>query len=136
MGKGGSLIYWVPLFWNAATGLPDSMNRILGGSFLLCLLLLAGCSSPEGRHETIPCAIGTDAAWSSDCPVERNRDMLTIRHADGGFRRFLIVRDGNGLVAADGAEQASILITGKDEIELSIGHDRYRLPARFAEGTR
>lgn len=117
-------------------------HRALKGSFLLCLAL-AGCDRPAGSGgmagggaETIPCAIGEDAAWSRDCPVERNRDLLTVRHADGGFRRFRIVQDGRSVIAADGAEPANILIVGKGEIELSVGQDRYRLPARFAEGAR
>ncbi|WP_176595762.1 hypothetical protein [Sphingobium aromaticivastans] len=102
---------------------------------LLCLVL-AGCGhSPDsGGAETIACAIGANAAWSDDCLVERVRDLVTVRHADGGFRRFRIVHDGRGVVPADGAERAAISIAGKDEIELSVGQDRYRLPARFAEG--
>ncbi|WP_352000023.1 hypothetical protein VVT58_04525 [Sphingobium sp. SJ10-10] len=107
---------------------------------MLCLAL-AGCGRPSGSggladegHEMIPCAIGADAAWKDDCPVEHDHDLLTIRHADGGFRRFLIVHDGRGVVPADGAENAAILIAGKGEIELRAGQDRYRLPAQFAGG--
>jgi hypothetical protein len=112
-------------------------NRALKGSVLLCLAL-AGCGSPSesAGRETIFCAIGANAAWRDDCPVERTRDLLTVRHADGGFRRFRIVQDGRGVVPADGAERADIGIAGKDEIELSVGQDRYRLPVRFAEGKK
>ncbi|KEQ53468.1 putative uncharacterized protein precursor [Sphingobium chlorophenolicum] len=110
-------------------------NRALKGSLLLCLALAAcGRSSNLAGQETISCAIGVGAAWRDDCPVERARDLLTVRHADGGFRRFRIVHDGRGVVPADGAERADIRIAGKDAIELSIGQDRYRVPVRFAEG--
>lgn len=142
--------YWLPSCWNAAASLPEGQHsgmigvkhpqRALKGSLLLCLAL-AGCGRPSGSgsladkgHEMIACAIGADAPWKDDCPVERDRDLLTIRHVDGGFRRFLIVHDGRGVVPADGAESASILIAGKGEIELRAGQDRYRLPAQFAGG--
>jgi len=36
-------------------------------------------------------------------------------------------------VPADGAEQAAIVVVGKGMIELSVGKDRYRLPARLSE---
>ena len=63
---------------------------------------------------------------------DRGGDMLTLRHPDGGFRRLRIVRDGRGLVSADGAEEAKLAIIDKGLIEVAIGADRYRLPATVA----
>ncbi|BAI96563.1 MULTISPECIES: hypothetical protein [Sphingobium] len=110
---------------------------------LLTCLALAGCGGSLGAgelagkgRELISCAIGPGAEWSEDCPVERDGELLTVRHADGGFRRFRIVHDGRGIAPADGAEEASILVAGKGAIELSVGQDRYRFPARLSEGKR
>ena len=65
--------------------------------------------------------------------VERTagRDVLfTIRSPSGSFRRLVATQDGRGVMAADGAEPAKVTVVGKDLIEVSIGSDRYRLPAR------
>ena len=112
---------------------------VLVGSFFLCLGL-AGCGRRSGAgeqagegQERISCAIGPGVGWTEDCLVEQDRDLLTVRHVDGGFRRFQIVHDGRGVVPADGAEQAAIVVVGKGMIELSVGKDRYRLPARLSE---
>lgn len=117
-------------------------SRSLMQDALLCLAL-TGCSPrPESGElagkgrEKIFCAIGPGAEWSEDCAVERDGKMLTVRHADGGFRRFRIVHDGRGIAPADGAEQAGIQVAGKGAIALSVGQDRYRLPARFSEGKK
>lgn len=110
---------------------------------LCCLpaLMLMSCGKQGGdgdtvtRHDgnAIECAIGQDAAWTRACRVERNKDatgvVLTLRHADGGFRRLRIVDDGRGVVPADGAEQVGMKVIGDRRIELSLGQDRYRLPA-------
>ena len=80
----------------------------------------------------ILCARG-DAALTRSCSVEQTQGpdglVLTIRHPDGGFHRFLATRDGRGVVAADGAEQAQVDIHGSDGIDVALGGDRYRLPA-------
>lgn len=119
--------------------------RIFDGSIgagLLCLAL-AACGKPApgsgqeadgGRN--VECAIGAKADWTHDCVVQRDGDMLTLRHADGGFRRFTIVRDGRGLVPADGAEEAGIRIVGDGQIELTVADARYRLPATIADESR
>jgi hypothetical protein len=72
------------------------------------------------------------AQWARDCTAERDGDMLTIRHPDGGFRRFRILGDGHGFEAADGAEPAKLTIIGQDRIEAVAGSDRYRLPVQVA----
>jgi len=64
--------------------------------------------------------------------VERDGDLLTLRHSDGGFRRLRIVRDGRGVITADGAELVTVNMADKGQIELSIGGEGYRLPATVA----
>ncbi len=58
--------------------------------------------------------------------------MLTVRHPDGGFRRFAVTSDGSGLVSADGAEPAAVSLRDGG-IEVVVGTDRYRFPATVAE---
>lgn len=83
----------------------------------------------------ILCARG-DEPLRRGCTVDRTQDdrglILTIRHGDGGFHRLLVTRDGRGVVAADGAEQARVAIVDPQSIEVKIGTDRYRLPATIA----
>lgn len=55
--------------------------------------------------------------------------ILTVRHANGGFRRLLVTKDGRGVVSADGAAPAKVAITGPNMIDVAIEGDRYRLPA-------
>ena len=121
------------------------ISEALAKAGLLCLAL-AGCdgsgetaagqqamySSASSTGGVADCAIGAAADWSRSCPVERTGDLVTLRHPVGGFRRFQVVKDGRGLVAADGAEQATVTVTGQDQIEISVGEDRYRLPATMA----
>lgn len=118
---------------------------------LLCLTLAACGSSGEagggnaatpagassaGDDRVVACALGGSINWTRDCAIDQSKDArgkaLTIRHPDGGFRRFDIVADGRGLVPGDGSEQARISSAGADGIEVAVGQDRYRLPATFA----
>ncbi|HYJ83890.1 MAG TPA: hypothetical protein VEW26_13745 [Allosphingosinicella sp.] len=99
------------------------------------LFLTAACGGPpEARaEERIECAVDGAAAFERVCVVERTAGreiLLTIRSPSGGFRRLAVARDGRGVTAADGAEPATVTIAGKGLIEVSIGSDRYRLPAR------
>ena len=55
--------------------------------------------------------------------------LFTIRSPSGSFRRLAATSDGRGVMAADGAEEATVAIVGKGLIEVSIGGNRYRLPA-------
>lgn len=114
------------------------MGLRLSGALMLAGLALAGCDGKGGRtgaiadgDSLIDCAIGK-GDWSRECGVEREGDMLTLRHPDGGFRRLRIVQDGRGLVSADGAEDAKLTIIDKGLVEVTIGADRYRLPATVA----
>lgn len=85
----------------------------------------------EGR---IPCAIGAAVEFATNCTIERGRTqdglILTIRHPDGGFHRLRVTTDGRGVIAADGARQATVSVIDKDAIEVAIEDARYRLPAR------
>ena len=99
------------------------------------LPLLAACGGPPaaGAEERIECAVDGAAAFERVCIVERTagRDvLLTLRSPSGSFRRLVATQDGRGVMAADGAEPAAVRVVGKDLIEVSIGADRYRLPAR------
>jgi len=119
---------------------------------LLLALLLAGCDSHgQGSTDTralarveaeqrrdaeddgmILCARG-DGPLTRSCTVEQMQGsddlILTVRQPDGGFRRLLATRDGRGVVAADGAQQADVSIAGNEGIDVVIGDDHYRLPA-------
>lgn len=90
----------------------------------------------EGR---IPCALGGGDDFSTRCTIERAQTqdglMLTVRHPDGGFHRLRVTRDGRGVIAADGAQSATVTIIGKDAIEVAIDNGRYRLPATVKGAT-
>lgn len=108
---------------------------------VLLSLSLAACdqASPGGGGKSttggaaIPCALAGAAAFKAECTVERSTTddgiVLTLHHPDGGFRRLQVATDGRGVVTADGADAASIKVVGADAIEVSVGEDRYRLPA-------
>jgi hypothetical protein len=104
------------------------------------LALLAGCSSGKSEApavaqggEHISCAVAGAKAFSDTCAVDRievdGKLTLVVRHPDGAFRRFAVVRDGRGLVVADGAEQAETSIKG-DKLAVSVAGDRYLFPAK------
>jgi hypothetical protein len=114
-------------------------------------LLIAACGSgPEGDAESlaeaeamarkdaaeggmIECAVSGFTNFTRTCAVERATEetglILTIRHDDGGFRRLRVMKDGSGVVAADGAEPAMVSTVGDNLIEVTVAGDRYRLPA-------
>jgi hypothetical protein len=110
----------------------------------LLLLLVSSCSDdgvdeanaplvtdPE-KAERVECAIGEDS-FAPACTVERavtaDGLTLTLRGPAGGFRRLLVTKDGRGVVAADGADQAVVTPLGPDRIEVAVAGERYRLPA-------
>ena len=90
----------------------------------------------DGRVE---CALAGSAIFKRICTAERtaaaNADILFIRHADGGFRRFRILTDGRGLAPADGFDETKISLMENGMIEVSSGDDRYRLPAQIKSDT-
>ena len=113
------------------------------------LLILAACGRQPADPGTLSNAIdnaqaraGGDARiegatgaapFARDCTVERTESaeglILTVRRPDNGFHRLLVVGDGRGVIAADGAEAAKVALIGDGRIEVAIGGDRYRLPA-------
>lgn len=121
------------------------MKRLL----LASLALLAACGGPAdppaaptngaaapppgAPDNRIECKPAGAAAFARACTVEsaesRDGRILTIRKADGGFRRILIDRQGS-IFAADGAEQVTLLRTSTEAsapTEIEIGGDRFRL---------
>ena len=113
-------------------------------ALLPAFLLLVACGGGSGgaapnatveNDGRIDCRIGADTQFTRFCTVERTRTedgtLLTVRKPDGGFRRLMATRDGRGVVAADGAEPAEVRIVGEDLIEVAIGGDSFRLPARI-----
>ena len=116
-------------------------------SFALVLLLI-GCGESEKSNGPAPlvpqggaavdapaeppktiCAVDGAADLAPVCDRELVDGLLTLRHPSGGFRRLQIMTDGRGVIAADGAELASVTTIGTSLIEVNIGGDRYRLPA-------
>jgi hypothetical protein len=98
------------------------------------LALLAACGGPPApKAETrIECAVDGAADFARVCTVERTpgpNALFTVRAPSGSFRRLAATSDGRGVMAADGAEPATVRIVGPGLIEVSIGGDRYRLPA-------
>jgi hypothetical protein len=125
------------------------MAGLRRSGLVLALAALAGCSSaeeseaapveadevaeaPEGA-ELIECAIGGGQWFLRECTVEQAQldgaRILTVRHPDGGFRRFELVSDGRGLAVADGAVEAVTEIHEGNRLDVSVGNDRYRFPA-------
>lgn len=109
-------------------------------SAALALMVASACSQgqevqaqAEAGADTIECAIGSGSDFGPDCMVERTTvgqvKVLVVRHADGGFRRFEELPDGAGLAAYDGADAVKQRLDG-DFLEVEIGGDRYRFPAR------
>lgn len=105
------------------------------------LLLLSGCQQGASDRQGTAHAAGSGdlvecraaGQWARDCAAERDGDLLTLRHPDGGFRRLRILSDGRGLEAADGSEPARVTIIDGQRIEVTVGTDAYRLPAQIAK---
>ena len=101
-------------------------------------LALAACGEADApkRENLLFCQPAGAAEFKRICLIERDQGpdglRLTLRHPDGRFRRLLATKDGRGVIAADGAEQAVVTVNGKSEIMVALGGDRYRLPARIA----
>lgn len=109
---------------------------------LIVLVAVSACGrSVEAQNATaesdgrIDCRIGGDTQFVRSCRIERSAGtygtQLIVYKPDGGFRRLTQTRDGRGVIAADGAEQAEVRIAGEDLIEVTIAGDSFRLPARI-----
>ena len=82
------------------------------------LPLLAACgeqSAGVAEAERIECALEGAAAFARVCTVERSPGpavLFTIRGPSGSFRRLAATSDGRGVMAADGAVEATVWIIG------------------------
>ena len=104
----------------------------------LAALTLAGCGSasgdelPEGAV-MVECAVAGAGSFAPDCSMELHEEAdgrtAILRHPDGGFRRFQLGVPGQGLITADGMEQAEV-VPGEGMVEVRVGADRYRLPIK------
>ena len=108
---------------------------------VLAALLLTACSPADedekiAGSEPIACLLPGASDYKPVCTVERaaspDGTVLTVRAPDGGFRRLLVVKDGRGVIAADGAEPVAVAPAGSDGIEVTAGGIVYRLPAKIA----
>ena len=107
---------------------------------LAALLLLASCGGPPVTNDAVEpdnrveCRAMGEARFARTCTIDAadtaDGRVLTIRKADGGFRRLRVTTDGSVIVAADGAERTHVTILPDRRTEVEIGGDRFRLPAR------
>ncbi len=106
-----------------------------GAAIVVGLLLLAGCGRPKGDPEPqmrkIDCALAGATDFAPRCQVEQAGDMLIVHEPDGAFRRFRKVDDGRGVVAADGMEDAHVAWVADGVLEVTVGQDRFRFPAKL-----
>ena len=119
-------------------------------SALFTVLLLVACGSAEqpavqsngaaapslGQVDNrIDCRPAGQAAFTRTCTIETSDApegrILTVRKAEGGFRRLRIASDGTGIVAADGAEPAHVSLAPDQRLDVEIGGDHFLLPARI-----
>lgn len=121
-------------------------------SALVPALILAGCGGEQVANQSalaeaetesrakaaddgrLDCMPAGQTAFQRACTIDQTRDadgqlVLTINHPDGSFRRLLVTGDGRGVIAADGAEAAQVATINPREIEVTLGGNRYRLPA-------
>jgi hypothetical protein len=105
------------------------------------ILLLAACQVREDSGQrasvqsaddnAIECALDGAGEFERVCHVERaevdGARSLTVRHPDGGFRRFDVLTDGRGLAVADGADEAKLAVEG-NILAVTVDNDRYRFP--------
>ncbi len=107
--------------------------------FLLPISALAACHKasdppPTDAGEKIDCALGRSSTMARECSVERTASsdgnlILILHHPDGGFRQLQVTKDGRGVIAADGAPEASVTLLDSHQIEVVVEEDRYHLPA-------
>jgi len=112
----------------------------------MTFLGLIACSSQDSSEAArkavasdnrIACQPAGEALLAPVCTIERSMSdkglILTVRHPDASFRRLLVTKDGRGVIAADGAEQAKVRIADTigegGEIEVTLAGNRYILPA-------
>src|SRR5205085_2766065 len=80
---------------------------------------------PDNRIECRPAGVASFArVCTLDSAPTARGNMLTIRKADGGFRRLIETNDGHFL-AADGAQHAHAIPLQDRRTEVEIGGDRF-----------
>jgi len=105
---------------------------------LLLAAALAGCGQdrdgPPAGLAAIECRPADGGPMERVCTIEKmasdDGTVLVVRAPDGSFHRLLIVRDGRGVIAADGAEPLIVRSAGRGTIEVVAGGMQFRLPAR------
>lgn len=99
-------------------------------------LLLAACSGggdtqPEAAQERIWCALGGATAFAQNCVLERVNSggtaTFVVRHPDGAFHRLEVSKDGQNLLAADGADLSQSALK-QDRYEVILSGARYVIP--------
>ena len=127
---------------------PEMTTRLM--AMAAGLAALAGCPlHGDGNHaevrdepaaevplgEMIECALDGSLHFAAECKLERvhesGRDLLVVRHPDGGFRRVVIGADGRTLDSADGAFAARGVLAG-GVFTVAVAGDAYRLPVAVA----
>jgi len=106
--------------------------RCLGPILLLAACSKGGVSAPAEEGESIACALAGSLQFKPDCTIERSgadsAQVIVVRLPDGAFHRFEVSKDGQQLLAADGADQSKSALKG-DRFEVLLGPDRFVIPA-------
>lgn len=111
---------------------------LLRAGIAIAMPLPAACGSSDDAApgEPIDCRPTSADRLERICTIERTTSpegrVIVVRAPDGGFRRFLIVRDGRGVIAADGAEPVAVRPGDATHIDVTAGDMVYRLPAKVA----
>ena len=101
------------------------------------MLPLAACGAKVDQPggETIECRLPDQPAFEAVCSLEKVSSpegrILILRRPDGGFHRLQVVKDGRGVIAADGAEPVRVSEGQGSSIEVEVGSGVFRLPARI-----
>ena len=110
-----------PFFLLAACGGAEGAANLQGNGAAAPLP-----GQPDNRIECQPAgARSFERACTVDEAASPRGNVLTIRKADGGFRRLLWTDDAH-FVAADGAQPAHETRLGGGRVEVEIGGDRFR----------
>ncbi|RVT95198.1 hypothetical protein EOD43_13745 [Sphingomonas crocodyli] len=105
-------------------------------------MLLAACSGGKDGQVSdaspLDCRLPGKATFERLCQVDRmatpDGTVLTVRRPDGGFQRLLIVKDGRGVIAADGAIPVTVKPVGGEAIDVTTSDGTtWQLPARVTK---
>ena len=92
------------------------------------MLPLAACGGKldQSAGEAIECRLPGKPAFETVCSVEKlsspEGTILILRRPDGGFHRVQAVKDGRGVIAADGAEPVRVAKGQGASIEIGRAH--------------